>query len=305
MAEFVDPASDDPGQALALRHTPSVASVRVLSALVDGGVPTGAAHMLRDPRIPDDEWESVLRREIAFLSAWAARRALAAAKGADPVPTAWPGEGGALSLVPRHGHAVHLLRRAVPLALCGIPTEVAGHVHQEPLLRKQIDVLRDLLRLPGDLLSLSGRPARDAVRTRGADDLVVATGHRYTCGVVLAATKATVLGAAGSCVLVVGSDRRSLAALGERLREHDQPASCTRFGGVWLTTRDRGERATASVPRDVVASVHPSVVYVLDGPVRQEVAGYTALRVDAAGAVDTLVGFGRDPRYGWPGDFLV
>ncbi len=291
---------DRPGQALDLRHTPSAAVARLLGDLVDAGLPAGVEVALRDPRIEAHEWKPVLAREIALLSAWAARRALAAALGAASGPASWAGTGRVLSLVPRHGHAAHLLRRAVPFALCGVPTEVVGHTHQEPLLREQIAVLRDLLRISPELLSVAKRGAREEVRERGADDLVVATGHRYTCGFVLSATKAAVLGAAGSCVLAVGLDKRALAALAARLRERDHEGSCTRFGGAWLTSG--GEPL---VPWETLSAVHPSVVYLLDGQGRQEIHGYTALRVDESGTVGALAGFGRDPRYGWPGDFLV
>jgi hypothetical protein len=295
------PDLDRPGQALDLRHTPSVAVVRLLGDLVDSGLPGGADLELRDPRIEEHEWKPLLAKEIALLSAWAARRALAAATGAASGPTSWAGTGRALSLVPRHGHAVHLLRRAVPFALCGVPTEVVGHDHQEPLLRKKVAVLRDLVRISPELLSVAKRGAREEVRGCGGDDLVVATGHRYTCSSVLSATKALVLGAAGSCVLAVGSDRHELAALAARLRERDHEGSCTRFGGAWLA----GGTEAPLVPRETLSAVHPSVVYLLDGPERQEIHGYTALRANESGAVGALTGFGRDPRYGWPGDFLV
>ncbi|GGM67236.1 hypothetical protein GCM10012275_42200 [Longimycelium tulufanense] len=285
-----------------------MAWVKRLAALVEDGVPTDVAVALRDPRIPPREWSTVLAREFALTLNWAARRVLAAAGHARTGRPRWPGLAPVLSLLPRHGHAVHLIRRALPFALCGLPTGVAGHPEQTNQLRELAAVLTDLLDLSTPLHVFS-RPPHEAVAEMAPAELVVVTGRPESVDAVRSATTATVVGATGSCVLLVGSEPGRLARVGTVLGQLDQPGSCTRFGGWWeiaipdgtLWRRNGATRETTAV----LAETHPSAVYRLDDGVEPtDLSGYTCLPCDDNATLGTLVGFGRDPWYRWPGDFL-
>ncbi|WP_159079132.1 hypothetical protein [Plantactinospora sp. BC1] len=300
------PEGFEVGRAVALRHRPVPAALRRLRALVRDGVPAGAAAGLRDPRIPAGAWDSVLARELALTLSWAARRALAgAAPDAGALPgAAWSGDGTVVALLPRHGHAVHVIRRALPFALCGRPVRVHGHDVDRTVLRRCTATVAELLELPG--LTAGDEPASAAVAGCGPDDLVVLTGRVATVAKVRAVTTARVLAATGDCVVLVGTDPARLRRTAEVLRGHDHPESCTRLGGVRVG--DLHGPALDGSAADASAPPHPSAVYRLSGdlgepPLAQH--GYTCLPCDVDGVVGTLVGFARDPIGGWPGDFLV
>ncbi|OIK29556.1 hypothetical protein VT52_000385 [Streptomyces malaysiense] len=300
------------GAVLPLERRPLRNSFAALRDLLAVGVPGDDTAALRDPRLPPAVWPGVLAREVAATARWSARRTLALA-GREPAARAgWHGRGRVLALLPAHGHMVHLLRRAAPFAVCGVPVRVAGHDRQRAAIASAVSRTARLLRLPDDALRPAAAPAAEAVAALTADDLVVVTGHPATAEKVRAATRATVLGATGGCVVLAGPDGERLAAAAAALGSHRHPGSCTRLGGVWGTgpagaapwRRD----GTGVAPGEVVTQAHPSAVLRLTGSLDEppgEIAGYTALPCDADGALGTLVGFGRDPWQGWPGDFLV
>jgi hypothetical protein len=304
------------GQVLGTEHTPAATIIGRLEELVWSGTSDAAAAALRDPRRPEQEWNAALRRELASTLSWAARRLLArAGRGRSGTP-AWNGTGNVLSLLPRHGHAVHVIRRALPFALCGVPTTVAGHAHQRDEVHRVVRVLRRLLDLPGEMLGQSSGTARQTVAERSADDLVVVTGAPSSVAAVRAGTAATVLGATGSCVLMLGTDAAALERVARALGAHDQPGSCTRMAGSWVaregSTRwqEVGPGGTrGALDREVVLrDTHPTALYRLAGDLGgspQEIDGYICLAADESGAAGTLTGFARDPRQGWPGDFLI
>lgn len=295
-----DTAVLDVGQVLPLEHRPAAGTLRRIAALVTDGVPAAAVAALRDPRIDVQAWPGVLAREIALTVGWASRRMLAT----HPAAPRWDGSGTAIVLLPAHGTAVHLIRRALPFALCGIPTRVAGHDEHRRIVSAAVGVLADLMDL-ADVL----RPAESAVacvRDAADRDLVVLTGRPTTAFTVRRATSAQVLGATGGCAVLIGSIAEAVSATAAVLRRHDHPDSCTSFGGSWIHdgTSWRDEHGRAADPADR----HPSVIYRLVADLDQppEVhAGYTVLPCDRSGVVGTLVGFARDPRHGWPGDFLI
>ncbi|WP_194858776.1 hypothetical protein [Streptomyces sp. SUK 48] len=301
------------GAVLPLERRPLREPFAALRDLLAEGVPGDDTAALRDPRLPHAVWPGALAREVAATARWAARRTLALA-GREPAARAgWHGRGRVLALLPAHGHTVHLLRRAAPFAVCGFPVLVAGHDRQRAAIASAVSRTARLLRLPEDSLRPAAVPAAEAVTALTADDLVVVTGHPATAEKVRAATRASVLGATGGCVVLAGPGGERLDAAAAALGAHQHPGSCTRLGGVWRTGAAgappwRRRDDTAATPAEAVAAAHPSTVLrlvdSLDEP-PAEVAGYTALPCDAAGALGTLVGFGRDPWQGWPGDFLV
>jgi hypothetical protein len=304
-------------------------AARALAALLGDRDELGRlADAVRDPRIEPTPWRASFAREVAGTLSWAVRRSRRAADG--------PGEtrGGQTSggqtiggqtigavdasstvvaLLPAHGFAVHLLRRAYPFAACGIRTVLGAHPHQLRDVNAVATVLVDALGVAGTLV-VPPRMGRDAVALVGAGDLVVLTGAAQTFPLVRSATAATVIGACGGCSVAVGPDPDQLRRLGRVLRAHDQPGSCTRWGGWWQADPDeptwRRPDGSTVAAADALAAAHPSVVYEVcakpphDEPARL-VHGYPSLRCDPDGRVASLRGFGRDPRHGWPGDFML
>jgi hypothetical protein len=304
------------GQALGIEHAPSETIIGRLEELVWSGIPDAAVAALRDPRLPEKEWGQALRRELASTLSWAARRLLARAGRARSDTPAWRGNGGVLSLLPSHGHTVHVIRRALPFALCGVPTTVVGHARQRDEMHRVIQVLRELLDLPGEMLCQSPATAGQEVAGRSGDDLVVVTGAPSSAAAVRASTAAHVLGATGSCVLLLGTDTAALERVARTLSAHDQPGSCTRLAGAWVAPegstqwwREGPGGTRTALDRGVVLSrTHPTALYQLAedfGGLPREIDGYICLASDDSGAVGTLTGFARDPRQGWPGDFLT
>jgi hypothetical protein len=293
------------GQVLPLEHAPPVRGLRALAALVEGDIPAAAAERLRDPRIPAEQWPQVLKREVAMTLGWAARRIRARATGAAGPPPAWHGRGRVLVLLPAHGLAVHALRRALPFALCGLPTTVVGHERDRDAVAEVLAALRDLTGLTPAQLSPAADTAPRAVRAAVPDDLVVLTGNPRTAETVRRESPALVLGATGGCTVLVGADPEQARRTAALLREHDRPGSCTRLHS-WRVVP--GSCAGGPGAPEPLGAVHPSAVYRLgaapDRPIGTE-DGYVVLPCDASGAVGTLTGFARDPLHRWPGDFLV
>lgn len=295
------------GQVLPLELGPPVGRLRGLADLLEGGIPAELATRLRDPRVARAEWPRILTRELAMTLGWAARRARSRA-GAAPAPApAWDGRGRALVLLPAHGLAVHAVRRALPFALCGTPTRVVGHEGDRGRITGILAGIRALTGLRSEELAVCPDSAPEAVRRSAPDDLVVVTGSPRTAEAVTRESPARVLGATGGCTVLVGTDPERLRVTAALLREHDRPGSCTRLHG-WRTVSGAASDRSAKDGSAPLGELHPSAVYRLDAPLDAPVGeedGYAVLPVDGSGAVGTLVGFARDPRHRWPGDFLI
>jgi hypothetical protein len=303
----VDAPAFSVGQVLPLPCRPIAEAIRLLTFLVQQETPGTIAEALRDPRIPSAHWPRVLARELATMLGWAARRRMAyAAAGqlaVSAVQPAWSAAGTVLALLPRHGHTVHLMRRALPFTLCGIPVQVSGHDSDRDIITAVLAVLIDLLNLPE--INVHPDTARTAVSQMHEDDLVVLTGAPASLPAVRVATSARVLAATGGCVLLVSSDPAALRRAAAVLGRDDQPDSCTRLGGAWLIKPDVAGNRRHGPP---IGAMHPSAVYRLTPNLGEPPLSYdcyTCLPCDEHGVVGTLVGFARDPIGGWPGDFLI
>ena len=298
-----------PGQILPLNLAPSLGALRRLSDVVERGARGEHAEELRDPRIPHSAWQKVIIREFAMTLGWGAERALARTHGdATPTPIpAWHGRGRALVLLPAHGLTVHTLRRAMPFALCGIPTQVVGHERDLGRIARILAEIRALTGLDADQMELCRMTATEAIRMVAPGDLVVVTGSRRTAEAVERESPAQVLGATGGCTVLTGTDSQLLSRVAARLREHDFPDSCTRLHG-WRLLPGPGPAAPRNGQGGPLAEIHPSAVYQLGAPMDASVGvedGYTVLPCDESGTVGTVRGFARDPLHRWPGDFLI
>ena len=56
---------------------------------------------------------------------------------------------------------------------------------------------------------------------------------------------------------------------------------------------------------EVLQRLHPSVVLDRTGRASGYLAGFRVLAVSEDGTTDTVVGFGKDPIFGWPGDYML
>ncbi|HEV2374857.1 MAG TPA: hypothetical protein VGS19_22195 [Streptosporangiaceae bacterium] len=194
------------GLVLPVRRVPNVARVRLLSRLVErfrcssaGGPAAPDPHTTHLPQTDALHWE------LSMTADWAARRVLAACGLAPAGDAAWTGEGTVLSLLPTNDITVHVIRRALPFALCGIPVQVADEQQSEKLTR-YVRLLNHLLGLSSSALTVSDLPASQAVTRCQEEDLIVVSGHASTVTAVRQASVATVIGATRSCLPCDGHD---------------------------------------------------------------------------------------------------
>jgi hypothetical protein len=175
--------------------------------------------------------------------------------------------------------------------------------------------LAGALDLQALLVPLDGTPRR-AVACAMHDSLVVVTGRRETVQDVVRSAPAKVVGAAGGCAVVAGLDATSVGRLAAALSSVSPADSCTELGGAFAIERWTEDAPTASVGgasasmpalADVLSSLHPSVVFTpaCSPPPPEFIRGYRVIPCDESGGATTLMGFGADPVFGWPGDHVV
>jgi hypothetical protein len=313
-------AMSDVGQLLDLRATVDRRFLNALLALVENRADAMLGADVADPRLRPGEWASVLARDVIFLLRWATDRLLLVERGrsngATSSESASANPRRVLSLMPRHGLTLRVLRRAVPFAACGIPVTVAGHAQLRPVLAGVVARLAMTLCLE-DRLQCATQPAPEALdRFDRGDDLVVVTGSTITAETIRVRTGARVVASTGRCAMFVHCSQAVPAEAISALATWDDATSCTRFGGAWRGSLDGGpwvaEADAAARPhdaREVLERLHPSIVFTTDLPDDDlsptRLHGYSVIGCDRRGRAATLVGFGRDPRYGWPGDFVV
>ena len=309
------------GQVIALEIAPDR---RVLDALQrlcwDEDHRLAVARQCRDPRIDATPWDVTFHREILWLFSWIIARRLARAEPAHRRSSALRFDH-VLSLMPRHGLAVHVLRRAAPFAIMGIPTDVGLPPEQRDVGADVVAAIASALGIDGHLTARTGS-CEQKVRRAGGDArrLTVVTGRDHTARMVRASVDGPVLGATGRCVVLLGNSTTRVRTTAVALQAHERPSSCTRLGAAFVGSVADDHWPTLDAGPSVVDEVgavlrrhHPSAVLVLrdakdakdaDSCAVDVLHGYRTVVCDDDGAVASAQGFGADPVHGWPGDFL-
>jgi hypothetical protein len=274
------------------------------------------ARATQDSRMTHKQWAGVLRGELLQLLGWGVRRMSADARSK---PVARPVKA-VLSLLPRYGVALHVLRRAAGFAGLGIPT-ICGFPECG---REQTNIVGELgerLGISRSMSVLTGS-CRNAGRKLDVEKTtVVVTGRAESVRRVARSFNwRRVLGCAGKCCVVVGDDAVKVTALAKMLRSRQLDQSCARVCAVFLTdselsddcivrVRDGRRWATVAKPlAEQLRSLHPSIVTTpytgRNSPV-SSICGYQVFHCQTDGSPINHSGFGGDPIYGWPGDYLL
>jgi hypothetical protein len=267
-----------------------------------------------DPRLDPMIWRVTLHRDLLALYNWAVRRIADSSSGTPPASAGWDS---VLSLLPRNGHAIHVIRRAIPFAALGIPTRCGVHNDQRERAARVVRILAEVLGLK-ELLSVEPMASDQAVAAaRTGEELIVVTGRSITVRRITSVASCRVIGSTGRCSVALGSDNHQLERLCEALSSNPVPNSCTQLKAAFMAedlldssyVTALGSSGKSYRMHEVLRGLHPSVVLVagqkLTSHVPVAIAGYRLLNCDAGGIVSTVVGFGADPVHGWPGDYLV
>lgn len=264
---------------------------------------------VRDPRLTDTEWRIGLKREFALLAAWSLRR-LATARSQHVRRELRPSR--VYSFLPRDAILFHLLRRAVPFAALGIKTLCGAPASVRASLPHSVHLVARLFGL-GSTLDVLPVSCRGAVRSLNPTDLLVVTGRRTTMERLQRVCVCPVVGATGRCAIALTN--RAPHALYRRLLLNRHRNSCSNVRAAWRFRGRLGPRTfvmglTTSVRRPidtVLHRLHPSVILV-SGAGRGQgsfICGYRAFTCNRSGASAPAPGFGADPIFGWPGDYMI
>lgn len=283
-----------PAQLVPTSRLPETQFLQALSTLLpDDQACARLADAVTDPRVDAALFERLLRRELAELYRWAVRRLKATADGPRD-DLAVPRR--VIALLPRAGAASHVIRRAAPFAALGIETICSFPAS----LSSGSSVTHKLARRLGlaDCLSSCDHPDR-ALRQTDAQSLTVVTGRQQSIKAVRAGARGRVIGAAGDCAVVISVVPESGGQLLRALRGTSPEGSCTRVAAA-LCPANWSDAATT------LERLHPSVLFAPEADTPPSfLNGFRILPCDATGSVRETVGFGADPRFGWPGDYLV
>jgi hypothetical protein len=272
-----------------------------------------------DRRMDRNHWRATLTVELNLLARWGARRFIEIPASQRMTSI---GHKRILSLLPSYGFALHILRRAAPFAILGIPTTISVRPDLIPPAEACLAVLRDILGL-ADSISLSGQsPAALVASFAASGDPIVLTGKRDTFTVLrVAYPKARIFAATGNCLVVMGSSSKNMALVEQAMARKRLNPSCSNMG-LSIVCDDEapnqairclsGELARAdfgTVQQEIVR-VHPTVVLSIPGDDSKAwnadtVAGYKIIVCDEEGVPYGLDGVARDPIGGWPGDYVI
>lgn len=277
-----------------------------------------------DLRLSPEHWRLVLYRDLLTLHRWVVNRVTLAANGAQagaPTPRFVMPPARVLSLLPHTALATHALRRAVPFAALGIPTLCGAPA---PYWAEGSRITAVLARALGleEWLHAERRSCEEAVaRDSSADTLIVVTGRATTIRRIQRNARGPVLGCAGHCAVLLGPTAGALLPIQNSLVANRVKESCSTLRAILLCERYQGDVTAKSVfgggtacvytVSEALGRLHPSVIFVPE-PVNETtprppdmLCGYRVLTCAADGSSESSPGFGADPVYGWPGDYLI
>lgn len=291
-----------------------------IEALATGPELAKLAVASRDPRMSATRWIDTLAIELLSLVMWAARRRIDALDDKAAATAAIPDR--ALVLLPRYGFAIHVLRRAVPLAACGIPTSISVPAEFLSRARAESIGLIQALGLEALLDFPAEKPASLAESAARHGQPIFLTGRVETYARLRHEhPDAQLIGATGRCAVLLTSRQQTTVELEESLRHARLEQSCSNLSQVvecdWSSEVNEVGRTWPPLEgsagrslRDVLRQLHPSVVYCSDrdpaaAAAAQSLAGYTLVTCEPSGSPLNRIGFAADPIAGWPGDYLL
>lgn len=276
------------------------------------------ASLVRDSRFDEATWKEIFHRELLQVFRWGLRRLDIAG---HPSYQAERKEAAILSLLPRYGETIHLLRRAIPFAALGIPT-ICSFESVSSDAARIVKILSERLRLETNL-RISSKSSALAVQDFYSVGLpVVLTGRLETLTQLrLQYTKLRIIASTGRCSVILGPNGSCIENFQKKLIASQTNESCTRFGAR-LTCTDVDECAqvdsqsgpyASKVPEGIIMAlkrIHPSIVFSASNlpsqSVRDFVAGYRTVDLSRGDSdLTNFIGFGADPVGGWPGDYLI
>ena len=314
------PLVSDVGMLLPMTARPSPSFVAALVDLLGpNDLLSEFAQETHDRRMSIECWRDVLNLELQQLLAWAVRRL-----SSKPTKLRPPQRNGpiktVLCLLPGYGIALHLLRRAAPFAGLGLPT-FCGMKRRNKSAIRLVELIGRRLAISSALAALPC-PCRVANKYLNSKaTTVVVTGRTESAQRIEESTDwQQVIGCTGRCCVVVGQDAIATRKLANVIKANQYTPSCARLGEVivvsnlapnarvrlrvgdhWKTTRE-----TLDARLQVL---HPSIVLTPHkGPNRRKltmISGYRLYNCDSNGAPDCYAGFGADPLWGWPGDYVI
>lgn len=286
--------------------------------------------LIADPRLSRATWQLVFHRELLELYRWAAGRICFAAESSRSPDSHSNNELSeeVLSLLPNTAVATHLLRRAVPFAALGIPTSCGFPKMRHAEGTRVINVLAPALGID-HLLYAEPRTCTEAVASapRGGR-LIIITGHAYSARQVKEAApgKDQIVGSTGRCAVLLGVDRKRTLKLHYALVRNQVSSSCSRLRATFICNSLEETSNAEGIPSeclptrcgpskyevaDILMQLHPSVIFVPATSTRTGKAipdylcGYKVISCSPDGSAANGIGFGADPVFGWPGDYMI
>lgn len=118
-------------------------------------------------------------------------------------------------------------------------------------------------------------------------------------------------GCSGRCTVAISTNVCSLNELTKNISILKYKNSCTNFGAGFIHKNHRwyynhtGRLLLVNNIGKTIEAIHPTVIYNIGVKDLNEIGRYHIINTDTSGAINSLVGFAADPKFFWPGDFLV
>jgi hypothetical protein len=272
---------------------------------------------LTDERLPPQASRAVVLRELVAFLKWVAHRMRAPLR--TRVVFSHRRES-VLCLLPRSAPAQHVFRRALPFAALGLRVTCVFPVDVAERYRAIVKWFAKHFSCGKELRVWSGAPTQALVKL--ADALLVLTGSRATADRVRANWKGEMVGATGRCAVMIGMREGTVRRLHAEFQGQRVAQSCTNVRASFILDRTVAARPSYSGLsarrwdqnkfQVSLRQLHPSVVLALPGSIAalpldadRRLEGYQCLPCDAKGRVSGVAGFGADPVWHWPGDYLI
>jgi hypothetical protein len=275
------------------------------------------ANKVHDVRFMPEAWRDVFRFEALSLLRWGLLRAKnSCGRGYQ----ASEGHTRFLCLLPGYGFALHVFRRAVPLAFLGINVTIATKPEVRASAELVVNAVGEALGITSQLKSSSATSEHEVYTSCSLGHPIILTGSVLTLNKIRTAHPSAILFAAtGSCSVVLATNTATALSIESRKQLDRLPVSCSNHGVTLVASGFLAESLVLSVNgkpaktqiqlRDALTLWHPSVVLAEQPGAELEtlphfISGYPVIQCEG-GVGTTVENFGSDPLGGWIGDYRL
>jgi len=287
--------------------------INYLQQLIESN-PDNYIYNYKDDRLDPETWKIVIFRELHYLKRWLYLRYKIFFNDKNQEKLQIFDQ--MLVLLPKNAITIHILRRVIPFMALGINVDVGFYPNTATTGINILRTITNILHLK-EQLNYHDYTVNEKVKnfSNSKTTLVVCTGKPQTLELLREKYSGNLSGCTGNCSILICDNFNKADEISKSLISHKYVHSCTalKYKCVLIKNSNKLFASKASSYsyqpiqiNEFIEKINPSVILShIENTIPSEFLSYCIIDCDERGFINNQIGFAQDPKFGWPGDYLL